>query len=162
MKLNKKDIILLDELQKDCRQGLKKLSRKLNMSITTVHERMKKLEREGVIKQYKAVVDPGKAGMDVAAFILVRVQYFQGSDEVSVSLREVAKKIASIPNVMEVHIIAGEWDILVKARGRNITEIGDFVIDRLRKIKGVGRSFTSTVWVTAKESSDLFIKRYIT
>ncbi len=161
MKLNKKDIALLNELQKDCKQRLKKLARKLGMPITTVHDRMKKLEKEGVIKGYKAILDPEKTGNDIVAFILVRMEYFHSPNGEPLSQREVAKKISLIPTVMEVHIIAGEWDMIVKARGKNIKEIGSFVIDRLRKIKGVGRTLTCDAWVTAKESPDLYLRKPI-
>jgi DNA-binding Lrp family transcriptional regulator len=155
MKLDEKNIVLLNELQKNCRQSLKKLSRKTGMSITTVYERMKKLEREGVIKGYKAILDPDKTGNEAIAFILVRMEYFHTPDMEPLSQREVAKKIAQIPGVMEVHIIAGVWDMLVKARGKTIKDIGNLVIDRLRKIRGIGRTLTCDAWVTTKESTEL-------
>jgi len=159
MKLDKKDIALLNELQKDCRQSLKKLARKLSMSITTVHERMKKLEKGGAIKGYKAILDPEKTGNEVVAFILVRMEYFHSPNGEPLSQREIAKKVSLIPYVCEVHIIAGEWDMLIKARGKNIKEIGSFVIDRLRKIRGVGRTLTCDAWVTVKESPDMFLTK---
>jgi Lrp/AsnC family leucine-responsive transcriptional regulator len=155
MKLNKKDIALLDELQKNCRQSLKKLSRKLGMSITTVHDRMKKLEKDGVIKGYKAILNPEKTDNEVVAFILVRMEYFHSPEGEPLSQREIAKRISLIPYVSEVHIISGEWDILVKARGKSIKDVGNFVIDRLRKIRGVGRTLTCDAWVTIKESTEL-------
>ncbi len=161
MKLKKKDIALLNELQKDCRQSLKKMSRKLGMSITTVHEKMKKFEREGVIKGYKAILDPGKTDNDVVAFILVRMEYFHSPNGEPLSQREVAKKISLIPHVREVHIVSGEWDILIKARGKTIKEIGNFVIDRLRKIKGIGRTLTCDTWVTIKESPEMYLAKSI-
>ena len=155
MKLDEKDILLLDELQNDCRQSLKKMARKLNMSITTLYERMKKLEKEGVITGYKAILDPDKTDNESTAFILIRMEYFHNPDMEPLSQREVAKQISKIPGVMEVHIIAGDWDILVKARGKTIKEIGNLVIDRLRKIRGIGRTLTCDTWVTVKESPEL-------
>ena len=155
MKLKKKDITLLNELQKNCRQSLKKLARKLGMSITTVHDRMKKLEKEGVIKGYKAILDPEKIEYHVVAFIFVRMRYHYPELEESLSQREVAKKISFLRGVSEVHIIGGEWDILVKARGRSIKEMGDFIIDRLRKIKGVERTLTAQSWVVVKDSTEI-------
>jgi len=161
MKLNEKDILLLEELQKDCRQSLKKMSRKLGMSITTAYERMKKLEEEGVIKGYKAVLDPEKTENDATAFILIRMEYFHNPDMEPLSQRDVAKEIARIPGVMEVHIIAGEWDMIVKARGQTIKEIGNLVIDKMRKIRGIGRTLTCDTWVTVKESMDLNLPKII-
>lgn len=155
MKLDKKDIEILNELQKDCRQSLKKIARKLNMSITTVYERMKKLENAKVIKSYKAILDPEKAGSPVIAFIFIRMRYHYPEMSEPLSQRDVAKKISFIRGVSEVHIIGGEWDIFVKARGKNLKEIGDFVIDRLRKIKGIDRTLTTHSWVTVKESPEI-------
>ncbi len=159
MKLGEKDFEILRELQIDCKQSLRKLSRKLKMSITTLYDRIKRLENEGVIIDYRAIIDPEKVGKDVISFILVRIGYHYPGEEEPLSQREVAKKLSFIPGVQEVHIISGEWDILVKARGNSIKEIGDIIIDQMRKIKGVERTLTSSVWVTEKESGIIdFIK----
>ncbi len=153
--MDEKDLKLLQELQKDCRQSLKKLSRKLNLSITTVYERMKKLEKEGVIKGYKAILDPEKVGKPVIAFIFIRMRYHYPELSEPLSQREVAKKISLLPGVCEVHIIGGEWDILVKARGKSLKQIGEFVIDRLRLIKGIERTLTTHSWVAIKETPEI-------
>ncbi len=160
MKLDEKDFKILKELQKDCKQSLKKLSRKLKMSITTLYDRIKKLEKQGVIKNYQAIVDSEKTGVGVVSFIFIRMRYHYPDEKEPLSQREVAKKLSFIPGVQEVHIISGDWDILVKARGKNIKEIGDIVIDQMRKIKGIDRTLTSNVWVSIKESSVIdFIRK---
>ncbi len=161
MKLDQKDIELLDELQKDCRQSLKKLARKLNMSITTVYDRMKKLEKEGVIKGYKAIIDPEKTNNEMTAFIFAKIQYFNPDYEQPLSQREVAKKISMLPEVSDVYIVPGDWDLLIKVRGKNIKDLADFVIDKLRNMKGVGRTFTTDVWITVKESTELNLKKSV-
>lgn len=161
MKLDEKDIQLLDELQKDCRQSLKKIARKLSMSITTVYDRMKKLEKEGVIKGYKAILDPEKTGNPITAFIFAKIEYFSSESEQPLSQREIARKISLLPGVSDVYIVPGDWDILIKARGKNVKDIADFVIDNLRKMKGVGRTFTTDVWVTVKESTEVNLRKPI-
>jgi len=158
MRLDEKDIALLNELQKNCKQGLRKISRKIGISITTAHERIKKMQKEGVIKGYKVILDAEKVGSPVTAFILIRMQYFYPNSTEPLSQRDVAKKISMIPGVSEVHIIGGEWDILVKARGRDLKEMGDFIIDRLRKIKGIERTLTTHAWVTVKESPEIELR----
>jgi DNA-binding Lrp family transcriptional regulator len=160
MKLDDRDIALLSELQRDCRQGLRRISRKLGMSITTVHERIKKLEKEGIIKGYKAILDATKVGNPVIAFIFIRMQYYYPNSSEPLSQRDVAQKISMIPGVSEVHIIGGEWDILVKARARDLKEMGNFIIDRLRKIKGIERTLTTHAWVTLKESPEINLKTF--
>jgi len=159
MKLSEKDILLLGELQKNCRQSLKKISRKLGMSITTAFERMKKLEKEGVITGYKAILDPEKTDNDATAYILVRMEYFHNPNMEPLSQRDVASEIARIPGIVEVHIIAGEWDMLVKARGKTIRDIANLVIDKMRKIRGIGRTLTCDSWVKIKETTELNLPR---
>jgi len=154
MKLDKKDIALLKELQTNCRQSLKKLSRKLNMSITTVYDRMKKLEKEGVIKECRAIVDHEKTGIPITTYTLVRIDYTHLLES-GENQRDVARRLARFPNVLETHVITGDWDILLKIRGKSPKEIGDFVMTKLRKTKGVGRTQSITVWETFKETTEL-------
>ncbi len=154
MNLTKKDWALLRELQKDSTQSFKTLSRKLGMAITTIYDRKKKMEKEGIIKKYKAEINPEKIDKSVVAFIFLRVRYDVES-KMSISLKEIAKQVALIPGVMEVHIITGEWDLLIKIRGKDIKEIGDAVTDYIVKIKGISRSLTMNAWITAKDSSDI-------
>jgi len=153
--IDEKDFKIMGELQKNCKRSLKKVSRTLKMPITTLYDRIKKLEKENYILGYKAILNPQKIKMDVIAFIFIRISYHYPDEKESLSQRDIAKKISFIPGVQEVHIISGEWDILIKVRGNTIKEIGDVVIDHLRKIKGVERTLTTSVWVTTKESSDI-------
>lgn len=154
MDLDEKDIELLKELQKDCKQNLKTLARKLDMKITTVHDRIKKLKDTGVIKGYKAIIDGGKVGIGVTAFVFIRFQYLYTEGETP-SQEETAKRISMLPGVEEVHIVPGEWDMLMKVKGKNVKQIGLLVLDQLRRIKGIERTLTSDVWITAKESPEI-------
>ncbi len=159
MKLDEKDFELLNELQKDCKQGLKKIARKLGMSITTVYDRMKKLEKENVIRGYKAILNPEKTDNPMTAFIFAKIEYFNPDSVEPLSQREIAKKISLLPGVSDVYIVPGDWDLLIKVRGRDIKDLADFVIDRLRRMKGIGRTFTTDVWITVKESTELDLKK---
>lgn len=69
--------------------------------------------------------------------------------------RRIAREVARLPEVQEVHIIAGDWDILIKAKGRDVAAIGRFVVDKLRNIRGIERTLTCMVFDTAKETLDL-------
>jgi len=154
MSLDKKDIALLKELQLNCRQSLKKLSKKLNMSITTVYDRMRKLEKQGIIKEYKAILDHEKTGNVFTTYTLVQIDYSYLL-ETGENQRDVARKLAKLPHVLETQVITGEWDILLKIRGKDTKEIGNFVMTQLRKIKGVGRTHSLDVWETFKETTEL-------
>jgi DNA-binding Lrp family transcriptional regulator len=67
----------------------------------------------------------------------------------------VAEEIARFPEVQEVHIITGYWDLLVKLRAENVDAIGKFVVDKLRLIKGLEKTLTCMIFETVKETTSL-------
>src|SRR4030067_899217 len=69
--------------------------------------------------------------------------------------KQIAKKIAKFPEVQEVHIITGDWDLLVKLRAENVDSIGKFVVDKLRLIKGLEKTLTCMVFETVKETTEV-------
>ncbi len=154
MELSEGDARLLGELQENCVQGLKTLSKKLGMPMSTVHDKIKKLEKEGIIRGYSAVLDHEKLGKKATAFVLATVKYSKTGAKVF-SQRELARRIAAFPLVQEVYIIAGEWDLLIKLKGRDTREIGSFVIDELRSLKNIDRTLTISSFITIKESCSI-------
>lgn len=144
--LDEKDSAILDELTKDSRKTTKAIARELDIPRATVHDRIVKMEQKGVIKRYTAVPDYAQLGLGVSAFILVQFEPEKG-----ISQRETAEDIGSLPGIFEVHMISGEYDMLLKVRGASMEEIGKLVIDRLREVKGVARTLTCAVFTTVKE-----------
>lgn len=143
--MDEKDEMILEELRKDGRQSTSRISRKLRIPRVTVHDRMQKMLKDGTISRIVAVPDYGKVGRPLTAFILMR--YEPGT----VKQADVAKKIASLPGVTEVYILAGEWDLVAKVRGESLEVIGKMVVDRLREVGGIARSVTMPAFVTVKE-----------
>jgi DNA-binding Lrp family transcriptional regulator len=113
------------------------------------------MEELGIIKQYRAILAPEKLNLSTAAFILASVSYRTKNDDTSVSQRDVAEEIARFPEVQEVYIITGDWDLLVKLRAENVDAVGKFVVDKLRLIKGLEKSLTCMVFETIKETTSL-------
>jgi len=144
--LDEKDSAILEELMKDSRKTTKAIARELDIPRATVHDRIVKMEQKGVIKRYTAVPDYVQQGLGVSAFILVQFEPEKG-----ISQRETAEDISSLPGIFEVHMISGEYDMLLKVRGASMEEIGKLVIDRLREVKGVARTLTCAVFTTVKE-----------
>lgn len=144
--LKDKDQRILDELRRDAGQNVTSISKKLLIPRATVQERIKRMEREGIIKKFTAVVDYAKLGKPITVFVFV--SFLPGADA---DQRELAQEIAQIEGIYEVYLISGEWDILLKVRGESMEEIGALVIDRLRGMKGVARTVTCTCFTTAKE-----------
>jgi len=102
----------------------------------------------GIVKSFTAIPDYNKIGLPCEVFIFVSFQ-----PDANVSQRELANRIAKLPSVFEVHIISGEYDLLLKVRGTSLEEIGKLVVDKLRQIKGVGRTLTCTCFETIKEET---------
>ncbi|MEN2974853.1 MAG: Lrp/AsnC family transcriptional regulator [Candidatus Caldarchaeales archaeon] len=146
MELDEKDRLILKELWMDSNQSVREIAEKLGIPRTTVQERIKRMIREGVIKRFTIELDYSKIGKSTTAFIMV--SFMPGPH---VSQKDLAKRISELPDVEEVHLITGEWDILIKVRGSSIQEIGDLVVERIRMMDGVARTVTCAAFYTAKE-----------
>ena len=156
-KLDEKDSAILMLIQENCKLTAKQIAKKVNAPITTVFAKTKRMEELGIIKEYRAIVAPEKLSAGTAAFILASVSYRAKADDVPISQRVVAEEIARFPEVQEVHIITGDWDLLVKLRAENVDVIGKFVVDKLRLIKGLEKTLTCMVFETVKETTEVAV-----
>jgi Lrp/AsnC family leucine-responsive transcriptional regulator len=154
-KLDEKDLAILILLQKNCRMTAREIARKINSPITTVFAKMRRMEQQKIIKAYKAVLDSKQLNLSTTAFILASFSYRDG--EKSLSQRVIAEQIAKFPEVQEVHIITGDWDLLIKLKAENVNTVGKFVVDKLRLVKGIEKTLTCMVFDTQKETSDIAI-----
>jgi len=137
VKIDEKDKLILEELGKDARLPTKRIAANLDIPRVTVHTRIEKLKLEGVIKKFTILKDFKKLGLPVTAFVFVSY-----SPQDNVSQQAVAEKISQMENVFEVHLISGEWDMLVKLRGESLDQIGKIVLDDIRTQKGVAKTIT--------------------
>ena len=136
------DMKILELLQENCKMSISKIAKEVGRGISAVHSRMKALESAGVIKQYTAVLDPVKMGRSVLAIILITIRYrIPGKEEV-LSQREFCREIAHHPLVQDVHVLSGEFDVLLKVRARSIDEMNGFIVDFLRGIPAVDKTLT--------------------
>ena len=156
-KLDEKDSAILRLVQANSKLTAKQISKKVNSPITTVFAKIKRMEDLGIIKEYRAIVASEKLNVGTAAFILASVSYRTTVDGAPVSQRAVAKEIAKFPEVQEVHIITGDWDLLVKLRAENVDAVGKFVVDKLRLIQGLEKTLTCMVFETVKETTEVIL-----
>lgn len=154
-KLDEKDIQILKLLQANCKLTMKQLAKKVNSPITTVFSKIKRMEEIGLIKEYKAILDAKKLGKGVTAFVLASFSYRTPGGETLLSQRDIAKQISKFPEVQEVHIITGDWDLIIKVKAKDVDAVGEFVIDKLRLVKGVEKTLTCMVFSSEKESMDI-------
>ena len=156
-KLDEKDSAILTLIQENDKLTAKQIAKKINAPITTVFAKIKRMEGLGVIREYRAIVAPEKLSAGTAAFILASVSYRAKADDVPISQRVVAEEIARFPEVQEVHIITGDWDLLVKLRAENVDAVGKFVVDKLRLINGLEKTLTCMVFETVKETTEIAV-----
>jgi len=157
-KLDGKDLKILNMLQKNCRATSREIAQVIDSPVTTVFAKIKRMEELGIIKEYKAILNAEKLDKAAIAFILCSVSYRlkQGSQ---VSQRKIAQGIAEFSEVQEVHIITGDWDLLIKVKEKDVDTIGKFVIDKLRMVEGIEKTLTCMVFETQKETTDLWLER---
>lgn len=155
--LDSKDLKILEILQENCRITMRELASRIKSPITTTYSKVKRLEKLGLIKRYSAILNPKKLGLGTTAFVLVSFSY--GAREGGrLNQREVARKIALLPEVQEAHIVTGDWDIILKVRVTDVDELGKFIVDKLRLVEGVEKTLTSVVLDTIKETTSIPIR----
>jgi Lrp/AsnC family leucine-responsive transcriptional regulator len=157
VKLDEKDLAILTLIQEDAKLTAKQIAKKVNAPLTTVFAKTKRMEEQGIIRGYRAIVAPEKLNAGTSAFILASVSYRSKADGAAVSQRTVAEEIAKFAEVQEVHIITGDWDLLVKLRAENVDAIGKFVVDKLRLISGLEKTLTCMVFETVKETTRIAV-----
>jgi len=151
--LDSGDIKVLTIIQQNCRLTAREISDQTGLPVTTVFAKIKRIERLGLVEGYHAVLNARELGAGTTAFILASFAY--KSEEKTVSQRKVAREIANFPEVQEVHIITGEWDILIKVKTKDVDSVGKYVVDKLRLVKGIEKTLTCLVFGSEKESATI-------
>ena len=157
IRLDDRDLKILNLLQENCKMTAKKIARIIDSPITTVFAKIKRMEELEVINGYTAVLNAEKLDRGATAFILASVSYKlkEGSQ---LSQRRIAQEIAKFPEVQEVHIITGDWDVLMKVKEKNVKKIGKFVIDKLRMVEGIEKTLTCMAFDTQKETTNIVLQ----
>ena len=135
MKLDSIDTQLLNYLQKDAKQTNKELASKLNMSVTAVYERIKKLEKAGVIDNYVALLNKESIGRAFVAFCHIKL--VKHSQEL---VNQFEKEVATIDEVLEVYHLSGDYDYLLKVHVKDMESFRKFMVNKLTNIDHIGSS----------------------
>ena len=136
------DLKILRLLLEDARKSYREIAKELGLSVATVHNRVKKMQAEGVIKGFAPIIDHSKLGFDLTALILLQAE---GSH-----LIEVEEEVAKLEETCAVYDVTGEFDIAVVARFKSREALNRF-IKSLLKIPFVKRTSTSMVLNVVKE-----------
>ncbi len=124
---------LLLFLQEDSKQTNKELSNKLNLSVTAVYERIKKLEREGIISKYVALID--KRSIDKAFVAFCSIKLLQHTKDYVIQFE---KEVAKLDEVLECYHISGDYDYLLKVIVADMDEFREFMVRKLTTISHIG------------------------
>jgi Lrp/AsnC family leucine-responsive transcriptional regulator len=142
--LDKKDLKILEALRKNARASTQKIARKTLIPITTVHNRIKKLEKEGVIESYTIKLDQKKLGKALSAYVTITVDYIELKKK-KLTQHDLAKKLRKFSAVEDIAILAGGADILIKIHVADIAALDSFVTQTLRTIDGIEKTQTMIV-----------------
>ena len=142
VKIDETDKKILNLFNEDGRMSYRKISRKLDISIGTVHNRIEKLMKSGVIKKFAPVIDHSKLGYNFTTIIGVRVK--------GGVLRNWEDKTSHHKNVLCMYDVTGEFDAIIVARFKDTSELDEFVKNLLKE-PDVQRTYTQTVLNILKE-----------
>lgn len=140
VKLDATDIAIINALQNDAKVNMKELAEKIHISKTPIYERIKRLENEGCIKGYVALVDNKKVGLSLIVFCNVSLAVHD--DE---HIQRFKKEIMEIEEIMECYSTGGIYDFLLKVVLRDLDDYNRFVFEKLTKVHGIVKMQSSFV-----------------
>ncbi len=149
MDIDSTDAKILEALQRDGRASHSAIADEVGLSQPSVHERIKKLEQRGVIKGYTAILDPEVLDLGVLAFISARFNRYETED--------VASALMEVPNVLEVHHVAGEDCLLIKVRCRAPADL-EHILGRIWRSGAISGTKTTIAFSSYKETMVLPVK----
>ena len=143
--LNAIDLQIVDLLQNNARIAQAEIARIVGLVPSAVLERVRKLEARGVIRGYAALLDPRALDQRLLAFVAVRTTDRPGE-------ARVARALAGVPEVLEIHHVAGDDCLLLKVRARDPEHLSQILRDRLGEVDGIRSTRTTIVLESIKET----------
>jgi Lrp/AsnC family transcriptional regulator, leucine-responsive regulatory protein len=146
MTIDETDRRIIEILQAEARTPNAEIARQIGMAPSAIHERIRKLEERGIIEGYVAKIHPRALGAGLLAFVFVHSSERIGAPQT-------AKALADIPEVLEVHHVAGEDCFLVKVRTADTNALGELLNSRFGEIHTIDSTRTTIVLGTVKETT---------
>lgn len=153
MILDKTDLQILELLQADAHLTNKELADKIGKSITPVYERVRRLEQEGYISRYCAILDRTKIGKNLVAFTSVQLK-----QHAQAILLGFEKAIVKFEEVMECHHMTGMFDYLLKVVVSDMNEYQQFIVNKLARLADIGTVQSSFVLTEIKQETAYKLK----
>jgi len=137
---------IIQLLQQDAKMKMKEIAEALNMTTTPIFERIKRLEQQGFIKGYTAIIDKKKVGFDLVAFCSVSLERHHEDN-----IEKFVEEIHALPEVLECYHIAGMFDYLLKILVKDMNDYQHFLTRKLAKVKNIGKVQSSFVMTQIKQ-----------
>jgi Lrp/AsnC family leucine-responsive transcriptional regulator len=129
---------LLQLLQEDTKKTTKELSAKLNLSVTAVYERIKKLEREGIIDKYVAILNQNKIKKGFVVFCHIKL--IQHSKDF---LTKFESEVIKLPEALECFHVSGDYDYILKVCVKDMEEYREFMVTKLTTLQHIGSTHST-------------------
>ncbi|WP_238909858.1 winged helix-turn-helix transcriptional regulator [Achromobacter ruhlandii] len=152
--LDRIDLKILDILQREGRISVTELAERVSLSATPCSDRIKRMEREGVISGYHARVNPAALGKNLLVFLEIKLSAKSGD-----VFDKVKKELLYVPEVMECHLVSGDFDYLVKARLTEMNEYRHLLGEILKRLPASAESRSYVVMEEIKETLYLPVDR---
>ena len=141
MPIDEKDKAIIELLTQNAELTTSQISKKTRIPITTVHNRIKRMKKKGIIKNFTVNLDYEKLGKPLTSYILLTVTYTSSK----VTQQAIGKKIRTIEGVESVSIVTGTTDMLLKVRIASMKDLSTLITKGLRQIEGVDKTQTLVV-----------------
>lgn len=142
------DLNIINVLKENSRSSTSEISKRVNLSIPAVGERIRKLEEAGIIEKYTIKVNRDKINFKLLAFVFVNIDKTE-------NIEEFRKSIVQYNSVLECHHVAGEYDYLLKVLVEDTKSLENFISYMLKDIKGVAKSNTIITLSSLKEDINI-------
>ncbi len=146
--LDRTDRKILNCLQENGRISNVALARRVNLTPTPCMERVRRLERDGYIRGYAALLEPGL--VDAGLLVFVEIDLLRNSPD---AFRDFRREALKLPELLECHLVSGNFDYLLKARVRDMQEYRTLLGEKILALPGVSDSRSYVVMEEVKEST---------
>lgn len=150
MKLDDIDVKILQQLQKDCKITNKQLSVELNLSVTAIYERIKRLERNKVINSYVALINAGEVGKSF--MVLCQIKLLQHT---KTYMMKFEAEVAKLAEVLECYHVSGEYDYNLKVRVKDMEAYREFMVTKLTTLEHIGSTQSTFIISEVKNTTGL-------
>ena len=148
MGLDKKDKLILSLLQDDSTLSVKEISEKIGLTFTPTYERIKNLEKQGVVEKYVAILNREKLGINIVVYCNIRLK-----EQSQKTLKEFEDYISKYDEVQELISISGEYDYMLKILASDINSYNNFTVNIISNGPNIGQYHSSIVLAEVKKTT---------